>query len=142
MTGELSGYATYRFSDVVTDTTLVPVPVDPAIASVSTVIALATPVTRVSGSTTYSASAVRWSYIHGYVKTLAPGYWEHFAAVRASRDHKAHKAYSKWISARTVNVPGYWVSHRYTQSWTDASWNNACESPFAGNITGFFGLGR
>lgn len=136
--GNLSGYATYRFTDVVPSTTAV----DPAIASALTVIDLGLATTPVSDSTVYTASGVRWTYARGYVKTLAPGYWKHFAAVRASRHHKAHKAYSKWIPAKTVFIPGRWVSHRFTQSWTDASWNHTGQSRWAGNITGFFGLYR
>jgi hypothetical protein len=82
---------------------------------------------------------VHLSYIPGYVKVITPGYWQHFNAVKG---HRGHKAYSKWISAKTVYIPGRWVSHRFTQSWTDASWNNAGQSWWAGNITGFFGRYR
>ena len=145
VSGELNGYVTYTFSVTVTGTlgtgTLATLaPVDPAIAGGSAFIAAhAIPANLVSDSTTYSASSVRMSYVPGYVKILTPGYWRYFSAVKANRHHRAHKAYSKRISAKTVYIPGYWVSHRYTQSWTDASSNNAGQSPFAGNITGFFG---
>ena len=138
--GDLSGYATYTFSDPVTGPADGSAsPVDPAIANVAGVIARAGPSNLVSDSTTYSASDVHMVWIPGYLKTLAPGYWRHVAAVKANRHHKAHKAYRLWISPRTSRVSGSWVSHRFFQSWTDASYNNAGQSLFAGNITGFFG---
>lgn len=58
VSGDLNGYATYTFSKVVTDTTLVPVPVDPALAAIPAILPA-----PVFGSTTYTASGIHWSYV-------------------------------------------------------------------------------
>ena len=110
-----------------------PVVTDPAVATPQKIIdaALATP--AVVFGTSYSASGIRWTFIPGYWRTLAKGHWAHFKAV------KHHKAYAKWIPAKRVYVKGTWASHRVTQRWTDASWNNDGQDRSAGNITGFFG---
>ena len=130
--GDLSGFADYRLVIDLSGTTKAPVVVDPAIATPQKIIdaALATP--AVAFSTTYTASGIVWTHVHGYWRTLVPGHWQHFKAV------KGHKAYSRWIPAKRVHVPARWVSHHVTQQWTNASYNNHGQSFRAGNITGFF----
>lgn len=136
--GGLSGYATYTFSDTVTGPADGSAsPVDPALIAIP-----ATLPAPVSDSTTYVSSADHRSYTPGYFRVITPGYWKHIPAVKAHKGHKAHRAYSKWISPVRVYAPGVWVNHLITQRWTDSSFNNAGQSPFAGNITGFFGLYR